>query len=445
MLFLCSISLAAGVVALAFHYWGELEETEENDLWLRRWVIRGMVVPIACWMLFASGLFSGFYSLMPELDNLKGWAWVRRYETVCALGTAAIATYWGAATLLAMLVVMAFAVRNRRDFNLTVTIWSVILLPIAVFFVFLLGWGMAGVVGMLWMFPVFNSCSNLSMRKRPPEYGRAIANMQFGNYKAAEQSVLEQLELNQTDFDGWIMLAELYALHFNDLPAADRTIHEICDEPKATVSQIAVALHKMADWYLKVGQDPVAARRSLEEISRRLPRTHLDRMARVRANQLPRTKAEYLKQQEVKRVRLPQISDGIDNASSQAPTQAEREIAAAQANQLVEKLKLNPNDIAAREKLAQLLAEQLSKAPMALEQMELLLALPGIERHKTAEWLNRMAVWQIRFQHDETAAEALLERVTRLCPDSKEAFTAQRRLNLMRRESQARAVFKPME
>ena len=83
------------------------------------------------------------------------------------------------------------------------------------------------------------------------------------------------------------MLADLYANHFDDLAGAERTVREICSQPEATPTHISVSLHRLADWQLKIGADPVAARRSLEEICERLPGTHLATMARHRINQLP--------------------------------------------------------------------------------------------------------------------------------------------------------------
>ena len=104
------MSLAAGVVALAFNYWKELDNTGESRLWLRNWVIRGLMVPIVCWMVFVSGLIGGFFSLFPELDNLKGLVWLAVYQKKCALGIAAISTYWAAATLISLLVGVAYCV-----------------------------------------------------------------------------------------------------------------------------------------------------------------------------------------------------------------------------------------------------------------------------------------------------------------------------------------------
>ena len=37
---------------------------------------------------------------------------------------------------------------------------------------------------------------------------------------------------------------------------------EICGQPNVTQSDISVALHKLADWQLDIGDDPGAARRA---------------------------------------------------------------------------------------------------------------------------------------------------------------------------------------
>src|SRR2546430_17506194 len=102
----------------------------------------------------------------------------------------------------------------------------------------------------------------------------------------AELEVLHELEKCEEDFDGWLMLAELYARHFHDLPEADRTIRELCGQPNVTGIQISLALHRLADWHLDLGADPLSARNALAEICQRWPGTHFARMAQLRINQL---------------------------------------------------------------------------------------------------------------------------------------------------------------
>ncbi len=90
-----------------------------------------------------------------------------------------------------------------------------------------------------------------------------------------------------------MMLAELYANQFHDLAEAEKTILDLCAESSATLPQISIALNRLADWQLNLREDPLAARRVLEEICRRMPGTLLALTARNRINQLPATMAEF--------------------------------------------------------------------------------------------------------------------------------------------------------
>src|SRR6185436_13785949 len=110
----------------------------------------------------------------------------------------------------------------------------------------------------------------LRARKTPPLYSRAIARMKFGKYKEAEWEIIRELEKAQDDFDGWMMLADLYAKNFGDLAEAERTVLEICDHPRTTPSQLSIALHRLSEWQLNVANNPFAARRALQIICERL-------------------------------------------------------------------------------------------------------------------------------------------------------------------------------
>src|SRR5205807_1274110 len=132
----------------------------------------------------------------------------------------------------------------------------------------------------------------LKTKKLPPMYARAVAKMKFGKYSEAEWEIIRELEKCEDDFEGWLMLADLYATQFRDLTEAEQTVLEICDQPRTTPSQVSIALHRLADWHLKLAKDPEAARRALQMICDRLPGTHLAKMAMLRMNQLPLNAAE---------------------------------------------------------------------------------------------------------------------------------------------------------
>ncbi len=262
--------------------------------------------------------------------------------------------------------------------------------------------------------------------------------MKFGKYTEAEWEIIRQLENWENDAAGWLLLAELYATQFQDLAEAEQIVLEICDQPNATPSQISVALHKLADWHLKLAGDPDAARRALQVIGDRLPGTHLARMAQLRSVQIPHTAEEFRDQAMAQPVPMPALSFEETPADVEPALDAGR--AAALANRLSEKLTSHPNDIASREKLARVLAGQLGKVDLAIEQIELLLGLPDAAESKRAEWLGLIAAWHLKFKHDPDTARQLLERVVGEFPHSPQALAARRRLSLMAVEAKVQQL-----
>jgi hypothetical protein len=295
-----------------------------------------------------------------------------------------------------------------------------------------LGWRLAGLSATLWLLPIVQHVLTLhGAEKTPPIYSRAVAAIHFDRFEEAEKAVIAELESCEDDFEGWLMLADLYANHFNDLPGAQKIIRETCGHPGTTPSQFAVACHRLADWHLKLGRDPSAARAALEEISRHYPNSHLDRMARLRAGQLPADEKELAAREGVKKIRLPVF--GVA-----PPPRMSRREAAARSQQCVARLQANPDDIPAREELARLWAEDLEQVEMGVEQLELLLATPGTAPAKAAEWLGLLASWHLKNPQNQAAAREVLQRLLRLYPHSPQAFAAQRRLNVMEIEAKMR-------
>ena len=104
----------------------------------------------------------------------------------------------------------------------------------------------------------------------------------------------------------------------------------------------------------------------------------------------------------------------------------------------MERLRRNPNDTEAREQFATILAERLGEADLAVEQLDLLLAMPDQPAGKSVEWLARSAAWQMKYRQDPAAARVRLEQLVREFPQTPQAFAAQRRLNLMETEERFR-------
>jgi len=266
------------------------------------------------------------------------------------------------------------------------------------------------------------------INRTPPIYARAIARIKFGKYNEAEMEIIRELEKSEDDFDGWMMLAELYATHFNDLREAEQTVLNICEQPVTTPSQLSVALHRLADWQLKTGRDPQAARRALQMICDRLPGTHLAHMAQLRITQLPASPDELREREHAPPIPLPALGDHFDDAAEPADSAIVIEKAAQAANACVERLNQDPDNIAAREKLARLLAEKLGQPDRGIEQLTLLFQVPGQEAQRRSEWLSWIAVWHLKYRGDREAGRAALQRIVREFPDTPQAIAARQRL-----------------
>ena len=135
---------------------------------------------------------------------------------------------------------------------------------------------------------------------------------------------------------------------------------------------------------------------------------------------------------------MPALNESLDEQFAGHQSDLKLAEAKALADQCVAKLKQNPNDVVVRERLAVLLAENLDRADLAIDQIELLIGMPGQPGQKTAEWLGMIAAWLIKYRGDGEKARTILERLIREFPQSAQAFAAQRRLNLMDMESRLR-------
>jgi tetratricopeptide (TPR) repeat protein len=401
--------------------------------WFGSWTVQGLLVPFLLWLLFNSYPSDRFPPLMPLVESAKAnGQWPDAMLYVATLGLFVIGSYWAAVTSAWLLLVLWRQTANPRQFRACVFLWSIILGPVAGLIAWNCGWRFAGLGATLWLLPIIQQVLTLQPAdKTPPTYSRAIAAIHFDKYEEAEKAVIADLESCEDDFDGWLMLADLYANHFSDLPGAEKIIRETCGHPATNPSQFAVAFHRLADWRLKLARDPAAAREALEEISRRYPNSHLDRMARLRAAQLPADQDELIAREAVKKIRLPAFR-------SPPPPRMPRQEAAARSRQCVQRLQSNPDDIPAREELARLWADDLDQVQMGVEQLELLLAMPGAAPAKAAEWLGLLASWHLKFPQNQAAARNVLERLLRLYPQSPQAFAAQRRLNVMDIEARMR-------
>ncbi len=414
-------------------------QAEKNGaVWrLMGWLGKGFALPLAVWALMNVGLSWWLPPFMPRLQFAKnvGKGWEPILVYFLATGFFVISSSWATTTLGWRLGVAWWETKGetrQRYRDLCGTCALFLALP-AIGLVWLSGWWTlplaAGlIVGAIAIFapPILHT------RPRPPAYSRAIARMKFGKYSEAEWEIIRELEKSEEDFQGWMMLAELYANHFRDLKEAERTVLEICTRSETTPPEISIALHRLADWNLKIAEDLEGARFALGLIIEKMPGSHLAHMAQLRINQLPEALEELHEKQGTRSaVRLPALGDSLDDGPAAPVSRAERHKAADLANACVERLEQDPKNVPAREKLARLFAEQLERAEQGIEQMELLLEIPDQPEARRAEWLGLIAAWNLKYLHDAAAARTALERVVTEFPNTPQALAARRRLQLM--------------
>jgi hypothetical protein len=163
----------------------------------------------------------------------------------------------------------------------------------------------------------------------------------------------------------------------------------------------------------------------------RLPGTHLGHMAELRMKQLPRSTEDLREQKIARPIPLPALGDALDEDAQPPGSEPDPAAAAQAANACVRTLERDPNDIAAREKLARLFVERLEKTELGLDQLTLLLNMPDQPDAKRAEWLGMAAAWHLKYRQDPDAARRSLERVIQEFPESVQAFAARRRIRLL--------------
>lgn len=457
--------VCGGVLMTAWYYW---KPFFEDDRFFKQsdfiaWTVKGLGGPTLFWILINWGVMWTFGPYMPKVSAEKnaGGNWVELMVNDIGVGIIVLVSWWLALSLLWILCVLIKNIpdENHIDFRTHLIFWSFIMVPVAALILLAGGsldnrihstvvggrridftivggrWFVGGFAALAWLLPIVHYTTPLLVkRKTTTFYSAAIARMKMGKFEEAEAEILKQLGDCENDFDGWMMLAELYAEHFHDLDTADQTVRDLCLQPDLNPGQVYTALTRLADWHLKLGDDPIAARTALEIVCKAYAGTHLGRLAEARLSQVPRSRADLLERRQGRKIRLPSLRDDLESSEPESS----RVEAAAAANDCVNRLKSDPDDVATREKLARLFAEQLGRADMGIEQTKLLLEMPNQPESKIVEWLAQIAAWQIKYQRNTEAGREILQRIIAEYPQSPQAFAAQRRMNLLTMEARLR-------
>ena len=401
--------------------------------WLLGWSGKGLFVPLLIWGLMNLGLSWHLQPFMPAVQKaqLRGGNWAPAYLEAFGSGLLIIGSYWCAITLAWIVNSAARAAEDssREYLKRLCWVWAMRLSIPAGIVLWRGGLASAGIAATVCLVPIaFYGSEILQPKMPPPFYSRALTRIKSGKYEEGEWEIIAQLENWEDDFEGWMLLADLYANHFKNIAEAEETVFQLCEQPKTSHSQISIALHRLADWQLKLAHDPNAARRALNLICRRLPGTHLAHMAQLRIDRLPGTAEELQKQERGLTIAIPVPGDQLDTAPVVRMGRAQ---ATNLADSYAELLKQNPGYVAAREKLARTLAEHLGQPKVAIEHLSMLLKTPGRAESERAEWLSLVADWQIKYCHDLESGQKSLQQLIREYPHSPQAVAAKQRLGLL--------------
>jgi|ERR1043166_5363606 tetratricopeptide (TPR) repeat protein len=265
-----------------------------------------------------------------------------------------------------------------------------------------------------------------------PAYSVAMSRQKQGRYLEAVAEIRKQLDRFPTDVEGHMMLAQIQAENLKDLPAAELTIEQLCNQPGHATKNVVFALYSMADWNLAVGQDAEAARRDLEKIVQMFPGTEFALGASQRIAHLgnPETRLDGQQKQFI-------VREGIRNLGLMrdqpkfAPSETEPAHAA---SEYVKHLEQHPFDTEAREKLAIIYASHYSRLDLAADQLEQMISQPAAPAKSVARWFNLLADLQIQGGADYETVKQTVQRIIDRDPSFAAADIARNRLSRLKLE-----------
>jgi len=405
--------------------------SRSGEIGFRHWLIRGWGIPIFVWIGWNSvallGLRWGWIPLIPNFLGspaqifLAGTGWGVFWATLV----------WTAFTLAWLMPQVVRGIRQRDEFGALLWLVGVGLTILLAGSVWVGSWelGLLFLTGGLavlfhWSLPL--------VHRSTPSYARALGRIKRGHYAEAEQEVIQQLEEKADDYAGWMMLAELYAEQFGQLNEAEQTVLELCDQPGLSSFDVSRALTRLADWQLNRGDNPAAARATLEQLIRRCPGTPFARTAENRIRQLPVDVAELRERRQPRVIQLGALrAESPREIPLKSAPAVDRLEAQAEAATLQARLEIRADDLVTRLRLARVCVERLGQLEAGLTQLRLLRESPSVTAGQEAEALAIEAAWRLRVFRDEPTARVLLNRLLAEYPENPQSLAARRQLDLL--------------
>jgi len=440
------LAILIAVACAVREHWSRLrnDDPEWNALF-KKWFLQGAVVPAAAWTLVNLGVFRRFPPLVPKLAIAQNAhdPWLALWIDSTVYGAGFVVICWGAVTYLWMIFTIAREAGESPEFRWALKMIGVPLFLMALLIAYYGSWTIFPCAILLVLLPLVHRVLNVVDTPAPaPTYGAAQGKINFGKYEDAELEVINQLEKNDNDFHGWMLLAELYATKYHRLDDAAQVVVDLCRDPAITEVEASVACNKLADWQLDIGLNPPAARAALDLLIQRAPDSHVAQMAQMRLKQMPRTREDLLDKKKPKSIRLPALREGFSDPTEETAAISKHE-ASLEANRLSDRLRHDPNDFEARERLAILLAEHLDQVSVGIEQLRLMINMPEAFGERAAKWLAQIATWERRLNKNETKFRALLNEIIRAYPNTTQAVAARRQLRVLEDQEYQKTISAP--
>ena len=408
----------------------------------RRWLLRGLVFPALAWQLWDLFALWGPAAGLRPLTPFSTASPMEAYAGGIAILLCMVGIAWTLCSLVWLLPDTMRAIRKRDELHGWMLVTGVPMGLLGIACLWFHSWMALGLILSIGLWVLLEASLSLVHVPRV-SYSRAVARMQAGRYSQAEQEILAQLEEKSDDFEGWMMLATLYAEQFGELREARATILELCDQPDLTPFHIAQALNRLADWELNRAQDPVGARTALTEITVRCAGTPFATVAEHRLRELPLDDAELREARRPRVLRLPALSEAQASTSPPAPTEVDRMEFREEAQRLTSRLERDPNHIPTRLRLARNLAEKQHRVDEAIRHLHQLRGNAEARPSDLAEWLALEAAWELRMRRREFRARELLAQLIREHPQTPQSIAAVRQLDLLDQAAEAATHARP--
>lgn len=440
---LLAIAILIAVGCAVREHWNRLgNDDPEWSALLPGWFIRGAVAPSIVWALSNLGLFSRFPALVPNIAiaQTTNQSWGAMWVDWTVAGCGYIVICWGAVTYTWMILLIAREVGDTPEFRTSVAVIGLPMFLLALIIVYRSRWTILPSGVLVALMPLVHRVLNhVEEPEARPTYGAAQGKINFGKYEAAEAEVINQLEKKDNDFNGWMLLAELYATKYHRLDDAAQVVVDLCRDPSITEIEASLACNRLADWQLEIGMNPSAARAALDLLIQRAPDSHVAQLAQQRLKQMPLTREDLLDRRKPKSIRLPALREAFAAPEANGAAMAREEIVA-EANRLSDRLRHEPNDFDTRERLAILLAEKLGQVDSGIEQLRLMINMPDAASERAAKWMAQIASWERHLNKNEAKFRVLLNEIIRKHPNSTHAISARRQLQLIEQEELQKTV-----